>query len=127
MEKLIYSQFVLFIILLVVSCTKDATVTPEPSVSPQDAPASIDLSNDSGTAYEADFIGTTKYAVDMPAHSKQEIKVKGDTYNIEVHSLGINALPDSIAWNGQPAVVALRAHFNGIAIADNSLEALFIH
>ncbi len=127
MKKLIYFPLVLFINLLDVSCTKDPGAVAPAAVGqqPQASPATIDLDNNSSTAYAVEFVGMTKYAYDMPAHSKQEITIKGDTYSIEV-SCPAGGTPRSIEWNGQNAVTALHANFPGVAIAGSSLEELLI-
>ncbi len=127
MKKLIYFPIVLFILLLAVSCTKDAAVKPS-SAAPQDPPATISLDNNTGAAYEADFIGSTsKYSVDMPANSKKEISVKADSYKLEVYPTGGSYAPHSIEWNGQPAVKNVRADFSGLQIADSSHSDLLIY
>jgi hypothetical protein len=128
MKKLIYFPLVLFINLLDVSCTKDPKGAVAPAAAAQQPVASsatVDLDNNSGTAYAVEFIGTTKYDFDMPAHSKQEVSIKGDNYNIEVSSSG-TATPSSIEWNGQTPVKALHTNFTGVAISGNSLDELLI-
>jgi hypothetical protein len=128
MKKLIYFPLALFINLLGVSCSKDPAGAVAPAASGQQGvanAATIDLDNNSGTPYAVELVGTTKYDFDMPAHSKQEVTIKGGDYNLEVSSSG-TAAPSSIEWNGQAPVTAQHANFTGLAISGNSLEELLI-
>jgi hypothetical protein len=124
MKKLIYFPVVLFILLLAVSCSKDAAV--KPSSAPQDPPATISLVNNTSADYQAEFIGTSKYSVDMPANSRKEISVAADSYRLEVFPAGGTYSTHSIEWNGQPAVKGARAEFS-MTIADSSLSDLLIY
>jgi hypothetical protein len=124
MKKLIYFPIVLFILLLAVSCSKDAAV--KPSSAPQDPPATISLVNNTSADYMATFIGTSNYSVDMPANSRKEVSVNPDSYKLEVYPTGSSYAPHSIEWNGQPAVKSARANFS-MTIADGSQSELLIY
>jgi hypothetical protein len=125
MKKLIYFPVVLFILLLAVSCSKDAAV--KPSSSRQDPPATISLVNNSGADYMAEFIGTSKYSFDMPANSRKEISLKADSYKLEVYPATGSYSAHSFEWNGQPAVKSARAEFSDLLISDSSHSDLLIY
>ncbi len=125
MKKLIYLPIVLFILLLAVSCTKDAAVKPS-SAAHQDSPATISLVNNTGAAFEAELVGSSNYSVEMPANSRKEISVAADSYKLEVYPTGSSYVPHSFEWNGQAAVKSARADFS-MTIADGSHSDLLIY
>lgn len=129
MKKLIYSPFVLIIILLAASCQKDDSAAKPKALldPPQDSLATVSLVNNSNTSFEVSF-SKSGYTVDVPENGRQSISVKAGTYDIEVYPAGSgNYTSHNIAWDNLAPVYGPRANFDHVQIAASSLQSLLIY
>ncbi|WP_426671437.1 hypothetical protein ACPPVU_09380 [Mucilaginibacter sp. McL0603] len=127
MKNLIYSPFVLFIVLLAASCQKEPLVQQSKEIQPQDSLVAVSMINNSSTPYEVSFQGTTKSTVDIQANSRQVISVKAGAYNVEIYPAGASSYTShTISWGGLAPINGPRANLN-VLIPLASSQALLIY
>jgi hypothetical protein len=127
MKKLIYSTFLLFIILLAASCQKDSSIAkPAAKVKSQDSLVTVSLVNNSNTAYELSF-AKINYTVDIPKNGRMSINVKAGAYNITVYPISSSDYsPHSIQWDDLSPVYSPRASFD-VQLEASSSQSLLIY
>jgi hypothetical protein len=137
MKNLIYSPFVLFVVMLVTSCQKEPSVVQlkkAPSIvqlntipPPPDSLVTVSMINNSSTPYEVSFQGVAKYTVDIQANSRQVTSVKAGIYNIEIYPEGASAYaPHTIVWGELAPITSPRANLN-VPIPLASSQQLLIY
>ena len=126
MKNLIYSSFVLFIVLIVASCQKEPLVQQSKTIQPPDSLVAVSMVNNSSTPYEVSFQGTTKHTAYIQPGGRQSVIVKAGSYNIEVYPSGSSSyVSHTISWNGLSRITP-RANFD-VLIAPASAQQLLIY
>jgi hypothetical protein len=128
MKNLIYSPFVLLIVLLAASCQKDDPITKHMVQSQQsDLSATINMVNNSDTPYEVSFQGAN-YTIDIQAHSRQSATIKAGTYDVEIYPAGSSDyVSHTITWGDLAPVLSPRANFTNVQINAGYSQGLLVY
>ena len=127
MKNLIYSSFVLFIVLIVASCQKEPLVQQSKTIQPPDSLVAVSMVNNSSTPYEVSFQGTSRYSVTLSANSRQSTSVKAGTYDVEIYPAGASGYAShTISWSTLAPINGPRANLN-VLIPIASSQSLLIY